>query len=141
MAREDNNGGEVPPNPKAVKKGGLFDKLLLVAASIVVTVVFVTAFWLIISHNWSPMWVFFVGNSIVLGLVLAKYFEAELGRPYFKLALAIWTIAHGGLAVTLSRMRVSVAMWPFFFLLELVVGYLIIIRLFSIRGRRSANDR
>jgi len=137
MASEDNNGEQITSKVR----GGCRDKLLLVAASVTVIVIFGSAFWFTISHNWSPLWVFSVANSLVAGFALTKYFKAELDRPCFKLALAIWAIAHGGLAATLSRMRVPFAMWPFFFLAELVIGYLITIRLFKIQGRRSASTR
>lgn len=142
MAHEDNNGGVNPSNAReATKRGGCLDKLWLVATAVAVIIIFGSAYWFTITHNWSPLWVFFTANSVGLGFVLAKYFKAELDRPYFKLVLAIWAIAHGGLAATLSRMRVSGAMWLLFFMAELLIGYLITIRLFNIRGRRSASNR
>jgi len=112
------------------------DRVLLYLTALLVCVTGVGAFWLADLYHVNPVWVFFLGNSILLVPLFVRDFRSHLRKPAFVVFLAIWALAHGLLVATLMRWLSILRIFPFM-LIELFVGLVLADYLFDARPNRE----
>ena len=112
------------------------DRILLYLTAFLICFTGVGAFWLADLHHVNPVWVFFLGNSILLVPLFVRDFRSHLRKPAFVAFLATWTLVHGLLVATLMRWLSMLRIVPFM-LVELSVGLFLADYLFDARPSRE----